>query len=251
MSRTTSLLTSYLQAVIFSALAIRCFMGWRRDRDSRSAHLALASGLYGAFSLLGAVTTTFIDQTKLEQQPRWEQILSGVLLLLAVYVFLLFLSDFIRFPKVVHGLFIIATLGAIVFTFIERPDLRLNFQTFKIEKIPGIDNPIDYTTYVNGLLVYLIIAFGVLAVSFLVYGFRSRGLARFRMVSIASGFLLFCVVLGLLPRILTSGGSVKNLLNVLTYVALFIGPLLFIGFSPPKFIKDRFPESPQPSSAPG
>lgn len=243
MTRTTQLLTSYLQAFIFAALGIRCFMSWQRERDRRSGHLALASGTYGMQSLIGAITTTFIDQTKQEQSPRWESILVSILLLVSVYLFLLFLSDFIPFPKIVHGLFILATLGAIVFAFIERPDLRLNFNTFKIEKIPGVHNPVDYTTYVNGLLVYLIIAFGTLAVSFFVYGSRSRGLPRFRMISIGSGFALFCVVLGLLPRILTSGGSVKNLLNVLTYVALLVGPLLFVGFSPPKFIRSRFTES--------
>jgi hypothetical protein len=246
MSRTTSLWTSYLQAAIFAGIGIRCYMAWQRDRDRRSGHLALAAGLFGLSSLLGAITTTFIDQTKLEQVPRWESITSGIILYLSIYFFMLFLSDFIAFPKVVHVMLVGVTAAAIVFSFIERPDLRLNLKTFQIEKIPGITNPIDYRTYINIVLAYLIIAFGVLALSFFVYGFRSRGLARFRMVSIASGFFLFCVVLGLLPRILASGTpaqTVKNLLNVLTYVALAVGPLLFVGFSPPRFIRDWFPES--------
>jgi hypothetical protein len=246
MSRGTQLLTSYLQALIFGALGIRCYLAWQRQRDQRSAHLALASGLFGTSSLLGAITRTFIDPTKLEVDPRWESILASIILYLSIYYFLLFLSDFIAFPKVVHVMLIIFTAGAIILSFIERPDFQLNLKTFRLEKIPGIDNPIDYLAYVRGVLVYLGVAFGVLALSFLVYGFRSRGLARFRMISIGLGFGVFCAVLGIIPRLLstsTSPETFKNLLNVLTYVALLVGPLLFIGFSPPGFIRRMFDES--------
>jgi hypothetical protein len=244
MSRTTQLVTSYLQAIIFAALGIRCYMAWQRQRDSRSAHLALAAGLFGLSSLLGAVTTTFIDSTKLEEAPRWETIIASIVLYLSIYLFLLFLSDFIAFPKVVHVMLVVVTIGSIVLSFIERPDIRLNLKTFQLEKIPGVENPIDYLTYVKGVLVYLGVAFGVLALSFLVYGVRSRGLARFRMACIGAGFAVFCAVLGILPRLLstsTSPETIKSLLTVLTYVALLVGPLLFVGFSPPTFIKRLFP----------
>ena len=63
MSRTSSLITSYLQALIFAALAVRCIAGWLRDRDRRSAHLAWASALFASTSLIGAITSTFIDAT--------------------------------------------------------------------------------------------------------------------------------------------------------------------------------------------
>ena len=37
-----------------------------------------------------------------------------------------------------------------------------------------------------------------------------------------------------------SAETIRNLINVLQYIALLVAPLLFIGFSPPKFIRDRF-----------
>lgn len=246
MSRATSLITSYLQAFIFGLLALRCILAWLRERDNRSGHLAAAAGLFALSSLMGALTTTFIDQTKLEVVPRWEQVASSIVLFVSIYFFLVFLSDFVRFPRWVHGLVIVITLIAIAFSFIERPDLKLNLKTFQLEKITGVDNPISYKVYIGYVLLYLAVAFGVLAVAFLVYGFRSDGLARFRMISIGSGFLVFCIVIGLLPRILfgdPSATTVKTLLNILTYVALAVGPLLLVGFAPPKFIRDRFPES--------
>jgi hypothetical protein len=245
MSRNTTLVTSYLQALIFAVLAVRCIASWLRDRDLRSAHLALAAGLFASSSLMGAVTNTFIDATKAEVTPRWETIASTVILFLSIYAFLLFLSDFVRYPAFVHVVIIAVTVVSIVFAFIERPDLKLNFKTFQLEKIPGIHNPLAYKTYIGVVLAYLAIAFGVLALAFLTYGFRTGGLARFRMVCIGSGFLLFCIVIGLLPRLLfgdPTAHTIKTLLNVLTYVALVTGPLLLLGFAPPKFVRDRFPE---------
>ena len=34
--------------------------------------------------------------------------------------------------------------------------------------------------------------------------------------------------------------AIRNLITVLQYVALLVAPLLFVGFSPPKFVRDRF-----------
>lgn len=246
MSRSTQLLTSYLQAVVFATLGIRCYLSWRSQRDKRSAHLAWAAGLFGTNSLMSAITTTFIDSTKNEVAPRWEQIVSSIVIYLAIYGFLLFLSDFIAYPKWVHGLLIAITSAGIVFAFLERPALRINFRNPKscpFENILGIDNPIPYKTYIFIVLGYLGLAFGVLAIAFLVYGARSAGLARFRMLSIGSGFLLLCAVIGLIPLILFGNpcaGTPKAILNVITYVALVSAPLLLLGFSPPKFVRDRF-----------
>jgi hypothetical protein len=246
MSRSTSLLTSYLQALIFAVLGIRCYLSWRRQRDKRSAHLAWAAGFFGSNSLLSALTTTFIDSTKNEVAPRWEQIVSGILIYLAIYGFLLFLSDFIPYPKWIHGVLVAVTGAGIVFSFLEKPALRVNFKSptnCPFQNIPGVDNPVPYKTYIYVVLGYLGIAFGVLAVAFLLYGARSAGLARFRMLSIGSGFLLLCGVIGLVPVILFGNpcaGTPKTILNVITYVALISAPLLLIGFAPPRMIRERF-----------
>ncbi len=241
--RTSTLITGYIQAVIFAALAVRCYVAWARDHERRSFHLAWASGLFALNSLLSAVTTTLYDATKGQSPPRAESILSGVIIFLSIYAFLVFLSDFIRFPRWIRAIFIVATGLNIVLTFVERPDLRFDAQKFQIVSIPGVHNPIGYRAYLGYVLVYLALALGVLAVAFLAYAVRTLGLARLRMLLIGSGFALLCVVVGLLPRLLfghPSARTILNLLTVLQYVALLVGPLLLVGFAPPKFVKDWF-----------
>jgi hypothetical protein len=248
--RTSGLITSYLQAVIFGALGIRCINSWLRERDARSGHLALAAGLFGAQSLISAVQNTIYNTSAIppEIPPRWIGIVTSILLFIAVYAFLLFLFDFVSLPSglsvFMNGFLLLATTFNVVLSIVERPDLRFDPQRGIVD-IPGVHNWISYRGYISYVLIYLAIAFGVLAISFLVYGSRTSGLARFRMLSIGSGFFLFFVVIGLLPRLLfgnPSAQEIKNLINILQYVALLVAPLLFIGFSPPGFIKRRFPE---------
>jgi len=242
--RTSALVTSYIQAAIFVALGMSCVATWSRQRDRRSAHLAFAAGLFGTSSLLGAITSTIYDSTKGESAPRWETILSSIIIFLSIYFFLLFLSDFIPFPRTVHVLIIVATLVNIVLAFIIRPDIRFDPKK-GIVPISGVHNPFSYKAYLGYVLVYLAIAFGVLAVAFLVYGFRSAGLARFRMLTIGTGFLLLCVVIGLIPRLLfgnPTAETIRHLSTVVQYVALVSAPLLYVGFAPPAFVRSRFPE---------
>lgn len=241
--RTATLVTSYLQAAIFAALALRCFFSWSRERDRRSAHLAWAAGLFAANSLMGAIVSTIYDATKGQVAPRWESSLSTVILFLSIYAFLLFLSDFIRFPRWLKIVFVGATAVNVVLSLVERPDLRLDAQKFQIVPIPGVHNPISYHGYLGYVLLYLAVTLGVLTVAFLVYALRTVGLARLRMASIGTGFLLLCVVVGLLPRVLyghPSAHTIMNLLTVLEYVSLATGPLLLLGFVPPEFVKARF-----------
>ncbi|HEU5001359.1 MAG TPA: hypothetical protein VFW71_01080 [Actinomycetota bacterium] len=256
--RTSTLATSYIQAVIFGALAGRCLLGWFRERDRRSAHLAWAAGLFGVTSLLGAITSTIYDSTKGQTAPRWETIIAGAMMYLAIYAFLLFLADFIRFPRWVRAFFLAATGVNVVLAFIERPDLRFDGRTSQIVSIPGIHNPINYRTYLGYILAYLAVSLGLLTVAFLAYAFRTAGLARLRMLLIGSGFLLLCVVVGLLPRLLfghPSAQTISHLLTVLQYVALVAGPLLLVGFAPPTFLKNLFrraelhPKGPQQAPA--
>lgn len=241
--RTSTLITSYIQAAIFAALALRCYLAWSRERERRSFHLTWAAGLFATTSLLGAITNTVYDATKGQTAPRWESIASGIITFLAIYAFLIFLSDFIRFPRWVGVLVTLATGVNVVLTVIERPDIRFDAHTFQIVAIPGVHNPIAYRTYLGYVLVYFAVALGVLAVSFLAYAMKTSGLARMRMFSIGSGFALLCVVVGLLPRLLfghPSAQTILHLLNVAQYVALVSGPLLLVGFAPPRFVRARF-----------
>jgi hypothetical protein len=248
--RTSQLVTSYIQAVIFAALGIRCVNAWLRDRDVRSAHLAIAAGLFGLQSAISAVRTSIYNSNAIppETPPQWIGIVTSILLFVAVYAFLLFLLDFLSLPRGLNStlnvFLILATAFNIVLSIIERPEFRIDPRKGLVD-IPGVHNPISYRGYLGYILIYLAVAFGFLAVSFLVYGARTTGLARFRMVSIGSGFFLFFVVIGLLPRILfgdPSAETIKHLITVLQYVALLVAPLLFVGFSPPRIVRERFRE---------
>lgn len=250
--RTPTLVTNYLQAVVFAALAVRCYLAWVRQRERRPLHLAWASGLFAGSSLLGAITNSLYNTTKGQSAPRWEAIVSSALIFLAIYAFLLFLSDFIHYPRWVHGLLILTTGLNIVLTIVERPDLRLDSKTLQIVAIPGVHNPIAYRTYLGYVLVYLATALGVLAVAFLVYAFKTTGLARLRMLSIGAGFALLCIVIGLLPRLLfghPSAQTIVRLLEVAQYVALVSGPLLLVGFAPPKFVRAMLPAGIEPATS--
>lgn len=235
----SELTTAYIQAAIFALLGVRCVTAYLRERDHRSRDLAWAAGLFGLSSLISAVSSTIWDQAALEQPPRAVTVASTIIIFLSVYAFLRFLMDFIPFPKWVHATILAATVVNIVLGIVERPDLRFDPEK-GIVPIPGVSNPISYRTFIGYILVYLAISFGVLAVAFAIYGFRSAGLARFRMLSIASGFFLFFVVIGLLPRLLfgnPTAETIRNFSNVARYVGLLTAPLLYVGFAPPTWAR--------------
>jgi len=240
--RNSQLITSYIQAFVFVALGARVTLAWRRERDRRSAHLAAAGVLFGLQSLISAISGTVWDSTKLETPPHALSVVTSILLFVAVFEFLELLGDFITYPKWAHALSPLALAVNIGFALIERPDFRFDPQQ-GIVPIEGVHNPISYKVYVGWVLVYLAAAFGVLAFAFLTYGLRTRALARFRMLTIGGGFFLFFVVIGLLPRMLYGDPTaqvIKNLLNILQYVALMVGPLLLLGFAPPRLVRSRF-----------
>jgi hypothetical protein len=182
------------------------------------------------------------DATKLETPPHALSVFTSIVLFVAVYEFLELLGDFITYPRWAHALSPIALGVNVLFAIIERPDIRFDPQK-GIVPIKGVHNPISYKVYVGYVLVYLAVAFGVLAFAFITYGLRTHALARFRMMTIGGGFLLFFVVIGLLPRLLygdPTAETIKNALNFFQYVALGVGPLLLVGFAPPKLIRARF-----------
>ncbi|HJT37493.1 MAG TPA: hypothetical protein VJ818_03620 [Actinomycetota bacterium] len=248
--RTTQLVTGYISTAFFLALGIRCAMSWARQRDKTSAHLAIATGLFGISQLISVITNTVYDSTKLQTPPQWLQILSSVIGLLAIYGFLVFLGDFVDFPRAIEALFAAATIASIVFSIIERPDIRLD-PTKGLVKIPGIHNPVDYRSYVGALLIYYAIVLAILWISFFVNALRVTGLARARMGLIAGGFFLLFVVVGLLPRLIFGGvgpHTLNTILQIAEYVAIVSAPLLFLGFAPPKWLADRFRTTPASAS---
>jgi hypothetical protein len=244
--RTTALVTGYISTTFFLALGIRCANSWMQQRDKTSAHLAIATGLFGISQLISVLSTTVYDQTKLQTPPAWLTIVSSIVGLLAIYGFLVFLGDFVDFPTAIRAIFALAALVSVVFAIIERPDLRFD-PTKGIVKIPGVSNPINYRTYIGVLLIYYAIILAILWISFLVNALRVSGLARARMGLIAGGFFLLFVVVGLLPRLIFGSIDPKTLntvLQVAEYIAIVSAPLLFLGFSPPKWLSDMFPSSP-------
>lgn len=236
--RTTQLVTSYIQTVLFLALATKCVAAWRRTHDKRSAHLALATSLYGLNSLLSAVTNSFINTQAGEVAPRWEQILSSIVLYSAILAFLTFLGDFVRFPAALKWLAVLSTLVNIGLAIAIRPQV----------KFVGDRLVISNKGYITYLLAYIAIAFGVLGFTFLFYGARLQRFARFRLMCIGSAFTLLFVIIGVLPLWIFQAPTreeLRSLTNVLSYAALVTAPLLYVGFAPPKWIAQRYgPETP-------
>ena len=240
--RTTALVTGYISTAFFLALGIRCANSWVQLRDKTSGHLAIATGLFGIAQLISVISTTVYDQTKLQTPPTWLTIVSSIVGLLAIYGFLVFLGDFVDFPGAIRALFAVVTLVSVVFSIIERPDLRFD-PTRGIVKIHGVSNPINYRTYIGALLIYYAIVLAILWISFLVNALRVSGLARARMGLIAGGFFLLFVVVGLLPRLIFGSidpKTLSNILQVAEYIAIVSAPLLFLGFSPPKWLANMF-----------
>jgi len=244
--RTTALVTGYIEAAFFMLLGFRCIMAWQRQHDRASAHLAIATGLFGVSSLVGALSTTLFDQTKGHLPPRAWSIIAGIIGLLAIYAFLVFLSDFVKFPAWLMGIFGIATVAWIVLAIIERPDLTFD-ANFNRVAIPGIHNPIHYLTYIGAVLVYYAIVLGILWIAFFVNGIRLNGLARLRMLLIASGFFLLFVAIGLIPRLLfgkPDNSTNRDIITAVEYIAIASAPFLLLGFAPPKWLSDRFGPAP-------
>ena len=238
--RTSSLVTSYVQAGLFLLLGMNCIRSWLRSHDARAGHLALATALFGANSLLGAITSTLYDTTKGQQAPRWESILSSIVLYLALLAFLRFLGDFIKFPAALKGLAVLSIAVNIVLAILIRPGVM--FKGGRLE--------ITYRPYVLYILLYLAVMFAILGLSFLFYGARVRGLARFRMMSIGGGFTILFVVIGLLPLLLFEKPTVAQIRTWsewLGYVGLVTAPMLYLGFVSPRWLSRRFgAESPMP-----
>lgn len=243
--RTSTLITSYIQATLFLALGIRCVTTWLRSHNKRSGHLAAATTLWGLNSLMSAISQTVWDTSLGEQAPRGYTIVTSIIIYLAVYAFLVFLADFIQFPAAMRALVIVATLFNIVMAIIERPGIA--FRQGRIVTL-NVKNPIPYRGYLWYVIIYLTVVFAVLGFSFLLYGVRLRGVARLRMTLIGSGFTILFVAIGLIPLLLfgnPTATTIQNLLNVIRYLALVSAPLLFLGFSPPKGLIRRFAGSEQ------
>jgi hypothetical protein len=240
--RTQQLITSYIQATLFFVLGIRAVIGWIRRRDSASAHLAWATGLFGISSLIGAISGTIYDATKGQTAPVWLTIISTALIYLAIYGFLVFLGDFLPFNRVIRELFRIATIVGITFAVIMRPAFKFK-PPAALVCVRGPHDPLPCRAYVGGILVYFALVFAILWVSFIINAFRVRGLARFRMVSIAGGFFLLFVAIGLIPRLLFGkipSQTAQDLSTTVGYIALASAPLLLFGFTPPTWLNKAF-----------
>src|SRR5436305_10441058 len=122
--RTTALVTGYIEAALFTLLGVRCVLSWLRQHDRASATLAFATVLFWVSSLIGAITTTFYDSTKGQLAPRGLGIVSSVIGLLAIYGFLLFLTNFIPFPQWLSALFGLGTCSWFGLRSTNRPTLQ-------------------------------------------------------------------------------------------------------------------------------
>lgn len=240
----------WASAGAFLILAARAVAGWMGRRERAEAHLAWAMGLFGA-AMLSLVTVSLAYPSGATRlfPPEPLRLMTPILVLLSLYAFLLFLSDFVRFPLWAHLAAVGATLLMIILTVIERPDIAI--VDLKIVRVP-VHNPMDFIAFVKLLYWYLAAGFGILAVSFLFYGVRVEGLARLRMLLIAVGFALLFVSSGIVPRLLIgrpSSSTIAWVIVVNQALIILSAPLLFLGFTPPRAITRRL--RPEADAVPG
>jgi hypothetical protein len=238
--RTTQLITGYIEAFFFLALGVRTTIGWARARDAASAHLALATGLLGTSSLMGAIITSVYQTGSCDMPPRAVSIIQGIVGLVAIYFFLVFLFDFVKAPTWIQAIFGIATVVWVVLSVIERPSFCFT-PDFAIHQLK-VHNPINYLSYIGAVLIYYAVILAILWIAFFINGLRLSGIARFRMLTIAAGFFLLFVAIGLLPRLLfgsPNAATIKAVFNVVEYIAIVSAPLLYVGFATPAWITRR------------
>lgn len=243
--RTSQLVTSYIQAALFLLLGARSVIGWARRRDQASAHLAWATALFGLSSLVSAISGTVYDSLKGQTPPVWLSIVSTSLIYVALYAFLVFLGNFLPFNRFIREFFRVATIVGIALGVVERPKFVFKPPNALV-CMRGPHDPLPCRGYVSGILLYFAIVFGILWISFIINAFRVKGLARFRMFSIAAGFLLLFIAIGLIPRLLFGkipSTTAQDLTTAVQYIALASGPLLLIGFTPPSWLSKAFAQT--------
>lgn len=236
--RTTQLVITYISAILFTYLAVRSLLAWTRNREPRSAYLALATALFAASQLISAIDGTLYNSLKNEQPPHALQAISSTLTFLALFAFILFLFTFLPAPDWMRWLLAHANGAFIGLAWLETTHTKITATRYIFTA-----SPLPFRTYLWIVVAWLLFVSGILWILFIVNGFRAAGLARFRLLSIGAGFFLLFVVVGLIPLILvatTTKQHVQTLINVLEYMILPIAPLLLIGFTPPRVITRRF-----------
>lgn len=230
----------WLSAGAFLVLALTTFVLWRRQRQRAEAHLVWAMGLTGAAILAnGIVARVYPANAERLFPPHAVRIITPILVVLGLYAFWLFLTDFIRFPAWAHALAGAGTVVMVALSAIERPDIALvNGQIARLD----VNNPMDFVFFVKALYVYLAVGFGVLAASFAAYGVRVTPPARARMLLTSVGFLMLFIASGIVPRVLIGRPSSNTILWIILLNQAFVfasAPLLFFGFTPPQVLRRR------------
>lgn len=238
------LAVSFVQAAIFLAVGLRATLEWRATKAVPQGHLAIATSLWGANSLANALSRLINGvATCADPVPRFWTVAPTVLLLAGLYAYLTFLKDFLNYPTWAHVLAIVVSVGLAGLAVVTKAAYAIDTaESLKPMACPGFSSA-DRTlwqVYVVAILVWLFAVFAVLAVSFLRYSRRVHGLARFRMSAIATGFLLILVAIVVLSGGLTGAGG-GAIIRVIQLLALGAAPALLFGFTPPAFIKARYP----------
>jgi hypothetical protein len=153
---------------------------------------------------------------------------------------MLFLFYLVRVPAIARAIALLGTAEFILLIVIEHASAKIVNQKFVLE-----GHPIAFRTYLYAVVGWYLLITGIMWVSFLVYGLRNEGLARVRMLYIAAGFFLIFVVIGMIPLLLLENSTSfwRGLGTVLGVLILLSAPLLFIGFTPPAWLKARYPSA--------
>lgn len=235
----------FIQAATFLFVGFRATLDWVRSKAAPQAHLAVATGLWGAQSLFSAINSQVNGvATCAAPTPKIWAIVSSLLLLSALYAYLNFLRDFLRYPAWAHTSAVLISVGLFIMAILVKApyeiDSMRSLKPIPCDGFSSADRSF-WLIYLTVVLLWLIAVFAVLTVSFLRYGRRVRGLARFRMTAIGTGFLLLTIAVVVLSGGLSGAGG-PFIFRIIQVLALGAAPALFFGFTPPAFIKKRYPE---------
>lgn len=242
----------YVQSALFLLLGSAAVRRWARNRERREEHLAWAAVMYAGAQLMLALQATLFTETNARIPPRAWTVVWNILLFCALYAFLVFLADFVRSPRWARVLAVVATTVNLAFAVVLRPEIVLVGGSTLV-RLPA-RNPIPYDLFVVSGVVYIAGTFCVLAAAFAVYGLGSRGMARLRMLAIGGGFALLLAAVGILPLFLYGRPSptTRGALVVVQTLSLGAAPLLYLGFTPPRRVRDRITRAPTgPATAEG
>lgn len=208
----------YAVSAGFVGISVLILVDWLRYRERSRGYLALAIGLLGVTSLIGRITAI--------AGPRFTVVLSALALIAFMasgYMLLIFRDTFVPLtPRLRFGALAAVAL-ATAFDFIVMP--------------PGTTKPSPIQS--AAVLILILVWAGCVLEPIVRLWLASRGrpaVQRARLRALSAGYAGLVVVL-LIAGIAGSVGSSPVFQLAIDLIVLFVIPLLYAGFAPPRWLR--------------